>query len=304
MTLLALALCAPSHAAPVKIASVEAKSSYSDGGANFPADNVKDGKSASPWFEGDPGNGVGAWIEVNLGGDHKVTKVQMLAGDWTSGGNWGRANRPQEVEIKWSDGSTEMWKLTDEWKIQTFTPKAPKSTSTIRFKVNSLYSGSAFPDTAISEILVFDDAADSNATIKTIAASTEFPSDNDGAYYAYQAADGVRDTYWCEGNKTSDGAGEWLEFVFDAPTKISAMSICNGMCSSSDVLKKGNAATKATLMFSDGSSQQVDLKALMPLPQKVTITPVTTASVKIRLDEIRKGAEFDDACISEVSFAK
>jgi hypothetical protein len=290
------------HAAPVKIASVSAKSSYATGDLSYPADNVKDGKASTPWFEGDPGSGVGSWIEVDLGGTKNVTKLQVLAGDWSGG--WSKANRPKELEVRWSDGTTAIWTLGDDYRLQTFVPPTPKATSTIRLKINSIYNGSAFPDTSISEILVFDDAADTNATIKQVNASTEFPADTEGAYYATQAADGVRDTYWCEGNKTGNGQGEWLEFVFDAPTRISAMSVCNGMCTTSETLKKGNAPSRVTLTFSDGSTQQLDLKALMPLPQKVTLTPVTTSSVKMRIDEIRKGTEYDDTCLSEVSFVK
>lgn len=291
------------HAAPVKIASVSAKSSYSNAGVSYPADNIKDGKSSTPWFEGDPGSGVGSWIEVDLGGTKNVTKLQLLAGDW-SGGGWSKANRPKELEVRWSDGSTAIWTLGDEYRMQTFVPPQPKSTSTIRFKINSIYNGSAFPDTSISEILVFDDTADPNATVKQVKASSEFPADADGAYFATQASDGVRDTYWCEGNKGGDGVGEWLEFHFDAPTRVSALSVCNGMCTTPDMLKKGNAPSRVTLSFSDGSTQQVELKALMPLPQKVTITPVTTSSVKIRIDEVRKGSEYDDTCLSEVTFVK
>jgi hypothetical protein len=63
LTLLALA----AEAAPVKIAAVTAKSSYNANGVSYPADAVKDGKAMTPWFEGDPGSGVGSWIEVDLG---------------------------------------------------------------------------------------------------------------------------------------------------------------------------------------------------------------------------------------------
>jgi hypothetical protein len=302
---LALALSSdPAAAGQVKIASVNAKSSYSQGDTSYPADNVKDGKGATPWFEGDPGNGVGSWIEIDLGGSHNVTKIQLLAGDWSSGSGWGRANRPKELEVKWSDESTATWTLSDEYKLQTFTPPTAKSTSKIRLKVNSLYNGSAFPDTAISEIVVFDDAPDANARVREVKSSSEFPPDGEGSYYANQAADTVRDTFWCEGNKSSDGVGEWLEFVFDAPTHVSSLLVCNGMCSTPDILKKGNAPSRVTLTFSDGSSQSVDLKALMPLAQKVAITPVTTSSVKVKIDAVRKGTEFDDSCISEVTFVK
>ena len=137
-----------------------------------------------------------------------------------------------------------------------------------------------------------------------MAASSELASDADGSYAAAQAADGVRDTYWCEGGKTGDGAGEALTFTFDAATRITGLSLCNGMCGSVDMLKKGSAPARVTLAFSDGSSQAVDLKAVMPLPQTVTITPVTTSSVKMTIDAVRAGTEFQDPCVSEVQFKK
>jgi hypothetical protein len=245
---------------------------------------------------------VGSWIELDLGGTHNVTRIVAFPGDWSGG--WAKANRPKEIEIRWSDNTTSTWTLTDDYRAQTFVPPAAKSTSSVRFKINSIFAGTAFPDTAISEIVVYDDQADTNAAIKAVKASTEFPTDTEGSYFAVQAADGVRDTFWCEGNKSGDGVGDWLEFAFDAPTRITSMSICNGMCSTTDILKKGNAPSHVTLQFSDGSTQGFDLKALVPLPQKVTLVPVTTASVKMKIDAVRKGTDFDDSCVSEVSFAK
>jgi F5/8 type C domain len=291
------------EAAPVKIAAVTAKSSYVSGGDSFPADNAKDGKSSTAWFEGDAGSGVGSWIEVDLGGAHNVTRIVMLAGDWSGG--WAKANRPKEFEVKFADGSTTSWTLADEYKAQELKLPAAKSTGTIRFKINQIFSGSAFPDTAISEILVFDDAPDPFATVTGVTASSEFPQDADGNYFATQSADNVRDTYWCEGNKTGDGVGEWLEYTFAAPTKITAVQACSGMCTTSDLLSKGNAPSKVTLQFSDGTTQQLALKSALPIPSKVALTaPVTTTSVKLRIDEIRKGSDYDDACLSEITFLK
>ncbi len=290
------------HAAPIEIASATAKSSYDAGGSSYPASNLTDGKS-KPWFEGDSGSGVGAWVQLDLGGEKNVTKIEMMAGDWTSGGQWQRANRPKELEITWSDGSQDMWTLDDEWTMQSFVPSGGKRASTIKFKLNSIHNGTAFPDTAISEIRVFDDSPGTIAPVKMAAASTEFPSDNDGSYFAHQVFDGVRDTYWCEGAKDNDGVGEWVELTFANATSIQGMSICSGMCASMDVHKKGNSPTKATLMFSDGSSEQIDLKAF-PLPQKVKFSPRTVTSVKVKVDAVRKGSDYDDACISEVSFLR
>ncbi len=302
--MLALALLAHAHAAPVKIAGVTAKSSYSNAGVSYSADAVKDGKASTPWFEGDPGSGVGSWIEVDLGGTVNVTRIAVLGGDWSTGSAWGKANRPKELQVQWSDGSSDTWTLNDEWRPQVFTPSSPKSASTIRLKVQQIYNGSAFPDTAISEIMVWDDKPDPNAVVKGVTASSEFPSDADGAYFATQAADGLRDTFWCEGNKSGDGVGEWIQLQLDAPTRITGMSICNGMCTTPDMLKKVNAPSQLTLQFSDGSTQTVDVKSIMPMQQSVTLTPVTTSSVKITVAAVRAGSEFNDTCISEVTLKK
>ncbi len=295
------ALTDVSLAGTVPIASATAKSYYSAAGTSYPADKVKDGKTV-PWFEGDPGNGVGSWIEIDLGGEKKIMKLAVFAGDWQSGDNWQRANRPREIEIKWSDGTTDLWTMSDEWKVQTYVPKTPKMTSTVRFKVNSLYSGTTFPDTAISEIVVYDDQPGATAIVRDIKASSEFPSDADGSYFAIQAADGVRDTFWCEGNKTSDGVGEWIELHFDAPTAVRAVQVCTGMCSF-DAFMRGNAPSKLTLQFPDGSTQALELK-MGPVPQEYPLRPVTTASVKVRVDAVRKGTEFNDACLSELTFLR
>jgi hypothetical protein len=301
MLLVALAL-SNADAAPVAITDVTSKSEWAKGGTPYYDTNVKDKKS-KPWFEGDSGSGVGSWITVDFGGPHNVTKIGMFAGDWSSGTSWKQTNRPKELEVQWSDGTTETWTLTDEMKMQVFTPSSPKSTSTIRFKVNQIFSGTAFPDTAISEIMVWDDTPDPNPSIRQVNASSEAPADADGSYAAIQAADGITDTFWCEGNKTGDGTGETLEFVFDKSATISSMSICSGMCALG-VQGKGNVPNRATLTFSDGSTQTVDLTKSI-VPQKIAISPPRTASsVKLRIDGVIKGTEFDDACVSEVSFAK
>ena len=302
MTLLSLALLT-AHAAPVKIAGVEAKSYYNEGGASYHPDNAKDGKT-SPWYEGDSGNGVGSWIEVDLGGERRVTRVQAFAGDWTNRTRWTQANRPAELEIRWSDGSTDIWALADEWKVQTFAPSSPKTTSKIRFKLNSIHSGTAFPDTAISEILVFDDQPGAQNLAKSAQASSEFPDDGDGSYVALQASDGLRDTMWCEGAADGDGAGEWVEFELRERFPVKGLQICAGMCASLGIHKKGNAPTTMTAEFADGKTQQFTLKDF-PLPQKVTFeVPHVTDKVKLKIDKVRAGSEFNDACISDVAFLR
>ena len=57
-------------------------------------------------------------------------------------------------------------------------------------------------------------------------------------------------------------------------------------------------------MFPSGATQQFSLKDF-PLPQNVSFdTPQTTDKVKLRIDEVRPGSEYNDACISEVTFKR
>jgi len=287
-------------AAPIKITSASSSSHYDSGGVSYPASKVKD-KQRKPWYEGDRGNGLGSWVLVEFDGEKDVSRVVMLPGDWTTADSWSKANRPKEVELKFSDESTETWTLDDEMVPQTF--KLPKTTKTssIRVRVTQIYSGTAFPDTAISEIRVFDEQPGEHPS-KELKASSEFPTDNDSSYAAVMANDGVRDTAWCEGNKSNDGAGEWLEVHFQGSKKISKMNICTGVCQMLGTLHKDtNAPTKVTVSFSDGSSQTVDL-ADKSLPQSIPLTPRNAEWARVTIDGVRKGKQFDDACISELSF--
>lgn len=285
----------PMHAALVKIVAVNASSSATRPQA------VKDGRCA-PWFAGDSDSSESPWIEVDLGREYRVSKVQVFAGDWSSVDAWDRASRPREVEIGWSDGGTERWSMADERTVQTFTPDAARATSTIRLTLRSVHAGRARATAAISEILVFHDQLGPEMLATSAFASSEDPPDADGAYAPLQASDGVRDTMWCEGSPDSDGVGEWVEFELDGSVAVKGLRICSGMCANLRVHEKGSGPVRYTAMFSDGTSESFSVKDF-PLPQVVRFrSPHTTRSVRLRIDEIRAGSEFDVACVSDVQF--
>ncbi len=297
----AIALLASlAHAAKVEPASVTASSYYAEGDATYPASGIKDGKVASAWFEGAAGSGQGESVTLDFGAEKSLTRIVVYPGQWENYDSWGKANRPKEVELKYSDGSTELWTLEDAMSPQVKTFAAPKKTSSVTVKIKQIYNGSVFHDTGISEIQVFDDSPDKGATITGVTASTTFSGDDGTSYAPTTAADGLKDTFWCEGNKTSDGTGEWIELRFANKLPVSKLQILNGMGSSADLHKRGNAATGATLKFSDGSSQDVTLKALF-LPQTVPFPVRTTDSVRITFTGVRAGTDFNDLCVSEVA---
>jgi hypothetical protein len=91
--------------------------------------------------------------------------------------------------------------------------------------------------------------------------------------------------------------------VFDAPTPVRTVQVCTGMCTF-DAFARGNAPSKLSLQFSDGSTQAIEITKMGPVPQDYPLRPVTTSSVKVRVDAIRKGTEFNDACLSELTFLR
>jgi hypothetical protein len=300
-----LALCAiPSaaFAARLQPASVTASSAYPDeNGVSYGAEKLSDGKQSSSWVEGEAGSGLGGWVEIDLGAEKSVQKVRIWGGLWDSADYWKRANRPKEIELSFSDGSKQTVVMKDEMHSQEF-PLKPVKTKTVKMKIRAIYDGTTWLDTAISEVQLFDNEPDPMVTPTAITASSVLPADGDGNYDAANAFDRVNDSMWCEGNKAGDGAGEWLKFDFASASKVSQLTMINGVGTSMPIWMKANRAGSATLAFSDGATETVTLKNSM-LAQTVAFPAHTTTSVKVTFGGIVKGKEFNDLCVSEASFA-
>ena len=296
-------LLAPTSASatPIKIASVSASSSFPpERGVTYAARQVSDGKQGSSWVEGDAGSGLGSWVEVDLGAEKHLDRMKIWAGLWYSTDYWARANRPKELELKFSDGSVEMVTLDDEMVAQTVRFANAVSTSTVRVRVKSIYKGSTWHDTAISEMQFFDTESGVDVEVANAKSSSQAETDRDGNYAVENAYDGVTDSMWCEG-AAGDGTGEWLEFNFPSAQTISSLNFVNGVGSSLSIWMKANRSKSLTLKFSNGTTTTVKVRNVM-LPQTVTFPAVTTSSVKLTINEVVKGAKYNDLCISEASF--
>ncbi|MGC6494483.1 MAG: discoidin domain-containing protein [Myxococcota bacterium] len=289
---------ATAMAGRLEVASATASSTYS-GEGTYTADRSIDGKQSTSWVEGDSGAGLGAMLTLELNESSTITHLKVWAGDWYDMANWGRANRPKEIELKFSDGSTEIHTLDDEMTVQTLKLAKPVQSSSVRLRLKSVYGGSAWMDTVISEVQVFGDS-ESAIDIKGWSASSVHEPDGDGNYEAQNAGDGMVDGMWCEGDE-GDGTGSWLQVDFSKPTAISGFSMINGVGSSLGLWMKSNRSTKATLTFSDGKTVDVDLKPSIR-PSKTSIAPVTTSSVRLTFTSVTKGKEYNDLCVSELVF--
>ncbi|MFK7930067.1 MAG: discoidin domain-containing protein [Myxococcota bacterium] len=302
MTVAALMIAGSASAARVKPVSVDASSSYPpENGASYDAKKANDGKAATAWIEGDEGSGLGSWLKMSVPPGTKLTGIKMWAGYWYSYDFWTRANRPKTVEVKFSDGSTEMLDLTDKMEAQVLKFAKPHDTSEIRIRVKAIYNGNTWFDTAISEVQLMDGNDDGFATAKGFAISSKLPDDGDGNYNPANVADGVTDSMWCEGSKDGDGTGEWVEVEFGTSRSVSKVSLVNGVGGNLGAWMKSNRATKATLTFSDGSTQSIDVKNSFT-NQSISFPSKTTSKVRLTVDEVYKGKEYNDLCISEMYF--
>ncbi len=293
---------ARAEAARVKVASAIASSSFpASDDANYDPKQVIDGKAGTAWVEGDPGGGLGAWLELDLGGTKAVKRIDLWGGLWASTEYWGRGNRPKSLEVKWSDGTVVEFPLTDAQTIQVLNLPAPVNTASIRFKIKAMYNGTTWQDTGISEIMVYDTAPDESVVPTLVTASSFTAPDGDSTYDPKNVADLLVDTSWCEGNKEGDGTGEWLEFQLGSTRNLSSINLVNGLAASISIFMSANRATAATLSFSDGSTTPIVIKNSYTL-QSIPFPAKSTSSVKITFTTVAKGKEFNDLCISEAYF--
>jgi len=304
-SILMLALLAtPADAAQLKIAGVLASSSYPDSEeVSYAASNVKDGKVSTVWVEGEEGSGLGSWIEIDLGGPQTITHLKLWNGNWYSWDFWNRHNRAKEIELTFSDASTQKFTLADEKAPEVIRFDKPVTTSTIKLKIKGIFRGSTFNDTCISEIAVFNDQPEVFHTVSATTDSGHLPEDADGTYAVGNTWDMLNDTMWCEDQKDGDGTGAWIEYRFGKTVRVGKLLLLNGNAYDTTFWRKSNRATNITLSFSDGSTETIVVKDFIML-QTLRFAARDASTVRITFDSVKVGTEYNDLCISEARFAE
>lgn len=117
--------------------------------------NVIDGSLSDAWVEGASGQGEGESITLNLDGIYKMSGFTINAGYQKSSSTFENNSRPARLLVTFSDGSSVDVYLDDVIDQQKITFVSPVETSSVTFKIVSVYPGSKYQDTAISEISLF-----------------------------------------------------------------------------------------------------------------------------------------------------
>ena len=134
------------------VEDVTASSYLSEKNIKHVPDLIMDGDTTTAWVEGGDGNGEGESITFTFGDLYAVSDIKIWNGYQKSEDLYYKNARPAELELEFSDGSTERISLQDTSSgFQEFALER-HVTSYVKVKIISTYEGSKYEDTVISEI--------------------------------------------------------------------------------------------------------------------------------------------------------
>jgi hypothetical protein len=113
-----------------------------------------DGRLDTAWVEGKPGDGVGEWVAVDFDAVRRIRSLQIMNGYHKNEELFRRNNRVREAELAFSDGTRARITLEDRGGIQTFRPEIEIYSSWVQVTILSVYKGTRYADTAITELRV------------------------------------------------------------------------------------------------------------------------------------------------------
>lgn len=134
------------------VEDVTASSYLSEKNIKHVPDLIMDGDTTTAWVEGVDDNGEGESITFTFGDLYAVSDIKIWNGYQKSEDLYYKNARPAELELEFSDGSTERISLQDTSSgFQEFALER-HVTSYVKVKIISTYEESKYEDTVISEI--------------------------------------------------------------------------------------------------------------------------------------------------------
>jgi hypothetical protein len=123
-------------------------------GFTYGPEKLFDGRLDTAWVEGDPGDGIGEWVVVDLGRPLRISALQMLNGYHKNVGLFQRNNRVRDVEIRTSNGRRQTATLDDSAGVQIISIDDSAPVVWVQLIIRSVYRGTKYRDTAITELRV------------------------------------------------------------------------------------------------------------------------------------------------------
>lgn len=145
---------APPKGVPSEVfKSVTASETLTDSsGSSYTATNAIDGDPQYDWR----GTGVGSWLKLEGNQTCRVSGFYIIAGRGEDQQSYISSSRIKDVEVLFSDGSTQTFTLDDNaLRGQIVALKEPVDTMSMQFTIKSVYSGSVSQDVAIAEVIPY-----------------------------------------------------------------------------------------------------------------------------------------------------
>lgn len=121
-------------------------------GNSYGVANLIDGNLATAWCEGAAGHGIGQQIVIEISGGTEFDHFFISNGYQKSRKSFERNSRPRELRIRSWDGLDTVAVLPDEMgEFRVTLPRAARYSQLV-IEVQSVYPGSKWPDTCISEL--------------------------------------------------------------------------------------------------------------------------------------------------------
>lgn len=133
-------------------AIIEASSTYDGDRATHIAYNLIDNNLKTNWTEGVQGNGEGQYVDFVFHTEQPIAGFIISSGNHASDTYYAKNSRPKTITLTFSDGSTREYALWDKKETKKIYFDNIINTTSIRLTIDSVYSGSAYEDTVISEI--------------------------------------------------------------------------------------------------------------------------------------------------------
>ncbi|WP_018884860.1 discoidin domain-containing protein [Paenibacillus massiliensis] len=136
----------------IPVQEITASSTLPDqSGNNYNPANLMDGNANTAWCEGVAGDGVGEWVKLDFGQPQVVNGIEILNGLTKSKASYLANNRFKRVQLEFSEGQ----RLVMNSDALKYELDEPVRTSWIKLTILEVESGTAYPDTCISEVRVF-----------------------------------------------------------------------------------------------------------------------------------------------------
>lgn len=111
-----------------------------------------DGSLSTAWVEGLDGHGIGEFILFEFDRAYLVSGIRINAGYQKSAELYTMNNRPAALTVTFSDGTEQTVALQDVNSLHEIPFLLPVETDSIRLSIASVYPGTTYMDTVISEI--------------------------------------------------------------------------------------------------------------------------------------------------------